>query len=548
MKYVKLKPNSKIPATPHGHHDATDIKPEGNYGIVLDGDYVAFDFDEYHIERRAIESTLPWTWAQRTPRPNGIGSHYLYTLPKGYIGKNTTLKASDGTRIGDIKFNGYIVGPGSEIDGRFYTQFQDIEPIPIPLTLLEGLLGPAKALKADSKDLGAFDVMPDGNRDNSLHKIGSALRGVGFTEKGIALNLAAIVNSGTIEQPEGREIEKKDIERLAHSCAGYKTNLETPFTVKILRSAYDLPKKQPDIEWVMFRFIPQHKLTFQYGSGGIGKSTWVPWLVRKLLLEGKKVGFSATEETFEHFSNGVRLGMENFDIELFRNLYDLENTWTFPKDTQHLVEILEQCPLDFIYFDSLYDIFDSKGQGLFANTRPSLTPLSRIAQEMKVTILGTFHENKSGTFNGSKEMESIPRALLHATSEHNRLRLHVAKSNNKKPDNDILFYGDWVPEMNLDGSIIKEKNKEGTWVDNEIFIVRGYDEVEIGEDEEKQKEEVTVKETISLTDLETNTSNDEAYWKVYNCLNDNPTWGRILISRELGLSEKIVQNRLDRIK
>lgn len=547
MKYVKLKPNSKVPATLHGHHDATDIQPEGNYGIVLDGEYVVFDLDCDHYERNLLERSLPGTWSQRTARTDAIGMHYLYRIPKGYKGKNTTIKAEDGTKLADVKFNGYIVGPGSVVDNVPYKMVEICTPTEIPLEILGRLLGPAKALKKDSKNPDEFDVMPDGIRDNSLHKIGSALRGVGYSENGIRESLAALLGSGLIEQPEGREIEAIDLKRLAHSCMKYDTEIEHPFTVKILRSAYDLPDKQPDIEWVLFRFIPQHKLTFQYGTGGIGKSTWVPWLVRKLLLEGKKVGFSATEETFEHFSNGVRLGMENFDKELFRNLYDLENTWTFPKDTQRLVEILEQCPLDFIYFDSLYDIFDSKGQGLFANTRPSLTPLSRIAQEMHVTILGTFHENKSGTFNGSKEMESIPRALIHATQgDDKRLRLSIEKSNNKKPDHDLLAIGEWIPEMNIDGTVIKEKNEEGLFVDNEIFVVRDFEKVPF-KDEEDSQEETNVKTTISLDELETTPSNDDAYWKVYNCLKTNPTWGRSKIAEATGLSERIVQKRLEKI-
>jgi hypothetical protein len=546
MKYVKLKPNSKVPATLHGHHDATDIKPEGNYGIVLDGEYVVVDFDSNNPGRAQYEVALPETWRQRTARTDAIGMHYLYTIPKGFKGKNTILKASDGTKIADVKCNGYIVGPGSEIDGRpYYKPIGNSEPVLAPQWLLDTILEPAKALKKDSKNPDEFDVMPDGIRDNSLHKIGSTLRGLGYSRNSIFHGLRALVDAGMIEQPEGREVETKDIERIAHSCMKYDTEIEHPFTVKILRSAYDLPDKQPDIEWVLFRFIPQHKLTFQYGTGGIGKSTWVPWLVRKLLLEGKKVGFSATEETFEHFSNGVRLGMENFDKELFRNLYDLENTWTFPRDTQRLVEILEQCPLDFIYFDALYDIFDSKGQGLFANTRPSLTPLSRIAQEMHVTILGTFHENKSGTFNGSKEMESIPRALIHATQgDDKRLRLSIEKSNNKKPDHDLLAVGEWIPEMNIDGTVIKEKNEEGLFVDNEIFVVRDFEKVPFKDEEDSQ--EVGVKTTISLSELETDSSNDEAYWQVQRCKKQNPDWGWKRISEDTGLSERVVKTRLSK--
>jgi hypothetical protein len=547
MKYVKLKPNSKVPATLHGHHDATDIKPEGNYGIVLDGEYVAIDFDSDHPERRAIEDSLPFTWKQRTARQDAKGIHYLYRLPIGYKGTNTTIKASDSTKIADVKFNGYIVGPGSSIDGRLYTHLEGQNPREIQIATLDRLLGPVKALKKDSKNPDEFDVMPDGIRDNSLHKIGSALRGVGYSENGIRESLAALLGSGLIEQPEGREIEAIDLKRLAHSCIKYDTEIEHPFTVKLWRTANDLPDEQPILEWILYGFIPQHKLTFQYGTGGIGKSTWVPHLVGILLKKGLRIGFSATEETFEHFSNGVRLGMDNFDKSLFNNLFDIDNDWRFPKDEQRLREALEQNHLDFIYFDSIYDIFDSamKGSSLAEKARPILSPLSVIAQEMKVTILGTFHENKSGDFNGPKDMENIPRALLHATSSKNRLKLHVKKSNYRKPNYDLLAIGEWIPETNPNGTPVLERNKEGEIVQNEIYVVRGLEEVEIGDDEEI--EEPIVKETISLYELETNSSNDEAYLRVYKCKEENPSWGWMKISDTLGLSQSVVKTRLAKI-
>jgi hypothetical protein len=543
MKYVKLKPNSKIPATIHGHHDATNIMPDGNYGIVLDGEYVVVDFDSNHPGRAQYEVALPDTWKQRTARTDAIGMHYLYRIPEGYKGKNTILKASDGTKIADVKCNGYIVGPGSEIDGRPYSLVGYSEPVLAPQWLLDRIVEPAKGLKKDSTGVDEFDVMPDGIRDNSLHKIGSALRGIGYSENAISYGLAAIVNAGIVAQPEGREIEAKDVERIAHSCMKYDTEIEHNFTVNPWITAYDLPDEQPIIKWILHGFIPQHKLTFQYGTGGIGKSTWVPWLVGNLLKKGLTVGFSATEETFEHFSNGVRLGMENFDKKLFKNLVNIGNDWRFPKDAEKLVSALEQKHLDFIYIDSIYDIFDSamKGSSLAEKARPILSPLSIIAQEMKVTILGTFHENKSQDFNGPKDMENIPRALLHATSSKDRLKLHVKKSNYKKPNYDILFHGGWMLETNPNGTPVLEENEDGINVPSEIYVVKGFDKIE------KRSEEV-IEETINLHDMEPTAFSDEAYIKVAECKLANPSWGWKRIADETGLTGNVVKLRLSNLK
>jgi hypothetical protein len=131
-KIFPLLPGTKIPATSHGYKDAVVYDPEnppvGNYGIVLDNMFVVIDFDCDHPEREAIEKGLPPTWSQRTPRRDCVGMHYMYTIPAGYKGKNTILKGTDGKKIADILFNGYIVGPGSVISDNVYLMIRIVNP------------------------------------------------------------------------------------------------------------------------------------------------------------------------------------------------------------------------------------------------------------------------------------------------------------------------------------------------------------------------------------------------------------------------------------
>jgi hypothetical protein len=534
-KYAKLLPNEKRPATIHGYKDATTEKPEGNYGIVLDDMYVLVDFDKDHPQREAMEQSLPLTWSQKTGGKSLNGVHYLYLLPEGFKGTDCDIITPDGTVIGDIKFKGYLVGPGSSINGKLYERLNNLDPMPIPPKGITALYGPAKVLKTHSKDLTPAPKTFEGGRNKMLTKRAGAQRRLGASPA--ELEAMLLISNQELCNPP---LPTKEVIDIAHSVSKYDPEQE--ISIGYWPSAYDLPEKLPDIDWIMWRMIAPHKLNLQYGDCGIGKSTWVTWLVRKLLHEGKKVGFSATEESFSHFSNGVRLGEEGFNRELLRNLVDLGKDWIFPGDDKKLRKGLEQQRLDFIYFDAIYDIFDSRGQGAFANTRQIFKPLTIAAEEFEVTIFGTFHENKTKGPNGSKEMESIPRVLLHAKKGiDERLRLHVKKSNYKKPDYDILFCGDYVPEINIDGSPVREKNEQGVWEDNKIYIVTGYDKVE-------RKEEDDEEESVNEKNMTSTSYNDEAYWKVYNYKQEHPKAGRIVIARELGLTERVVEKRLTNIE
>lgn len=388
------------------------------------------------------------------------------------------------------------------------------------------------------------DGVPNGEHDNFL----SALtywtsKQWGFSEEANK----ALLDKGplaVLQDPDtSNPYTEADLTRIARSGASKGTSKPLKIVEeRNLRCANDL-LSQPPIEWAMWRFVPQNKLSFQYGTGGIGKSTWVPWLVGELLKKGMVVGFSATEETFDHFSNGVRLGMrDSFKSEYLDNLFDLGNDWNFPKDEEKLSDLCIEYKFGFIYFDSIYDTFDAKAaSSLTASTRPSLTPLSRIAETMKVSILGTFHETKQGDFNGSKDMENIPRVLIHAEAEagQERLRLYVKKSNYKKPDYDLLTIGEWVPETNLDGSPVMERSKAGVLEQSLIYVVYGFEEVE--------RKAGTPFDLAKIKEV-SNTSNDDAYWKVLECKNANPTFGWRQISEATGLKENIVKMRMKNLE
>lgn len=134
-----LKPGTKRPRD-IGYQKKAIIapkvgRPSGNYGILLECRYLVVDIDVDHPEREAFEASLPTTWSQRTSRNDCVGMHYLYRLPDGFKGRNGKYLASDGTRIADLKCNGFIVGPGSIVNGNSYQMINEKEPQWISRTL-----------------------------------------------------------------------------------------------------------------------------------------------------------------------------------------------------------------------------------------------------------------------------------------------------------------------------------------------------------------------------------------------------------------------------
>lgn len=481
-----LKPGTKEPSISGGHLSAVLAplkgRPKGNYGIRLDGQYIVVDIDREHPDREAFEASLPLTWAQRTANREARAIHYLYTVPKNYTGSGKRAwLGKDGVRFADIKAKGYIVGPGSVVNGNEYIEATLCDPVSAPEWLLDFCkIEPS----TDSNTISTqCEGIANGEHDSFLSTLTYwASHRWGLSEQANEV----LLRKGPLAVLQGTDSSnpytETDIKRIARSGASKGTERPLEIIEEEWVTANQIPRKQPITRWHLYNFIPQHELVLQYGTGGIGKSTWVAWLVGTMLKKGLKVGFCASEEPFVRFANRVRLGMVNFEDKLFDNLYDIGNDWKFPKDEEKLKSDLETCPLDFIYFDSIYDQFDHGQKGMSSlaeKARPCLTPLIHIAQEMKVTILGTFHNNKSGDYNGPKDMENIPRVLLEATSIDDTLHLEIHKTNFTKPDYAIRVIGSYVLEIDRDGDAVLEENEESEIVQKSIYVVTGYEKVSL---------------------------------------------------------------------
>ena len=190
-KIFPCRPNRKNPLTLHGHKDASSDAgiietwwsnyPDANIGLCTgkDANLIVVDVDvknnaggmeslqELEAEFEKLDTLVVNT-------PSG-GLHYYFSFPQ----EVETIKCKNGFRKGiDIKADGgYVVAPGSSIDGKLY-EFEDIdkEIAELPLWLLELLTN--KETNNSSFDVVAtvFGVN-EGSRNVSLFKLASSLRG-----------------------------------------------------------------------------------------------------------------------------------------------------------------------------------------------------------------------------------------------------------------------------------------------------------------------------------------------------------------------------------
>ncbi len=209
-----LKPNSKEPYTKAGTAAGEEplagginiaskdsrqigkwfeIEPSINYGVSTTG-HCVIDID-VKDKKNGVEEFLalgPLTKTFRVNTPTG-GFHDYY---KGADCGQRSLSDAIDVR----SRNGYVVGPGSVIDGRLYKVVRDIEVAPIPESLAarvhqvatatndmtaigeldtDSALANAKALLEASKGIAEHQ---DGGRDNNAYKLACQVKDLGVSE------------------------------------------------------------------------------------------------------------------------------------------------------------------------------------------------------------------------------------------------------------------------------------------------------------------------------------------------------------------------------
>jgi hypothetical protein len=168
LRIFRLKPNSKLPLNTGWQNEAApDPSPwawDGNYniGVLCGGGLLVIDIDMKNgVDGEASWKTLDIQESGLQVRTPSGGRHIYYSLPGGVRLSNSASKIGKGV---DVRAEGgYVVGPGSMIDGVMYKAIagEGREMMVAPEELI-ALCGKTKT-RADNYDIPVGELDTDEN-------------------------------------------------------------------------------------------------------------------------------------------------------------------------------------------------------------------------------------------------------------------------------------------------------------------------------------------------------------------------------------------------
>lgn len=352
---IPLRPGDKKPLVDKGDtwktkvcRDALDVLEtwpgdECNVGIVTGGGFFVLDVDvgkggaESFARLQAEIGPLP---ATRRVRTQSGGWHYYFATSDGDVSnaaKNLQARFGDGLDIRGL--GGYVVAPGSVVNGRPYVLECDGPIAPVPPTLRECLSAPPVKSEGAATIIGETDKPADverarawleqspevfeGGRDNAAYEI--ACRFLDFGAFDTCQELLEEWN----EKKCNPSLTDDDIERIVSSAkknrqapigrdslfAGFEPIAEppplddtsNPFSKHVV--VFDRDEAAEDAEpprpWIAHRRMIRGKLTSLVAPGSIGKSLLtLQWACAVAMGNGEWCGLDVREKTNVLVVNG----------------------------------------------------------------------------------------------------------------------------------------------------------------------------------------------------------------------------------------------------
>lgn len=431
-----LKANAKVPITEHGFKNATtkpewiatqlQAPPAGNYGIVWPTDappVVCFDLDDGGgadrpwqdrlLDLMAEHGPLPPTKATTTPSG---GRHAFYRWPS-----DVPIPPGDELFGFTVRWpgRGYLVGPGSSIDGRFYVAGAESTIADLPTTWVEAAVAQHPQRYAQESGLitvtgGGFELpdrIPSGRRYATVRDFVASRYNSGLPEEELWELVRSIV-APRFETPKTESELRADFDR---TIAKITERLGPP--AKISRMApEDVVAAVSPIEvrnladiaveavtWLWHRFLPVGSITLFDGNPGEGKSTIVADVIARLTQgtewpDGTAVGqpgsvlyITKEDDAATQVRPRIEVAGGNSRMVDF-----VAADLLFPRDAGRFRELLEATRPRLVLLDPLMSYLEGRVKVISDNEVRSalMTPLAEIAREVGCCVLVIRHFNK----------------------------------------------------------------------------------------------------------------------------------------------------------
>lgn len=482
FKVFPLRENDKRPlfkgsAQTQGTTDLNQVRdiwtqyPNANIGIATGDGLTVIDVDtitahgvdgensmlEYQVDNGSINETLEVT------TPTG-GKHYYYLTDNEYSNKASILPGVDVRGLG-----GYVVGPGSTINGTLYEAKQLTEPQRANSEVLQ-LLGACKKREISTDPFGALEkgysdtLIPQGSRTDYLIKQCAQLCD-GTKTLETMKKMIQVINEDNLEIPlTDKELETEvfpSLERFKkHETK--KVDPETsidPNKINLV-SVSDIKKER--VEWFIPGYIPKGTITIIGGDGGLGKtSLWcniasaisngTPCVLQEnndfLYPQGEVIYFSGEDDTARVLRD--RLEQNGANLDNIKTLPMDDDAFTSLSIGGALIEgIIEARRPMLVIFDPIQQFIKNADMSKRNDMRQIMTNLSKLGKKYGTTFILVMHTNKRdkiGSFrdklSDSADLWDISRSVLAlGRNQNNENFITHEKSNYGIRQNAILYH------------------------------------------------------------------------------------------------------------
>ena len=383
--------------------DYYDWSEATGFGVVPDG-YTVIDFDDAQAMQAFFREhgEAPDTLAVRSPR----GLHIYFAGESEH--RNGMLKNID-IRSGT---KGYIVGPGSVVNGVEYRIVKDTEPASLPEEYRQAITTPRAPLDIVVSGGDFQTIANEVGYNNALLSLKGKLMKMGLDEP-LANEMVAAANNLLDDPYPAHKLEQTVLARKSYQVGQFEIEALRPEGGRLTTSAER--RLRPPITWLAQDLLPEHGIGQVWAPSMAGKSfamidlalclvNGLPeWAGFDLLSQGSVV--YAMSEGSLGFQRRVDAWLEAHPGSVDTGLWDLNAEEFFVDLTSSdgiaelEADVMEAGieDLRLIILDTQGQLFGSLDENSNSEFNAVAGKLKRLAKRLKCLVLLVHHTGHEGT-------------------------------------------------------------------------------------------------------------------------------------------------------